>query len=31
VVKRLTEALGGKVTVESEIGKGTRFIVELPT
>jgi signal transduction histidine kinase len=30
VVKRLTEALGGKVTFNSEIGKGTKFIVELP-
>jgi signal transduction histidine kinase len=30
VVKRLTEALGGKVTYESELGKGTKFIVRLP-
>lgn len=30
VVKRLTEALNGTVTFESEEGKGTKFIVELP-
>jgi PAS domain S-box-containing protein len=30
VVKKLTEALDGKVTFESEVGKGTRFDVELP-
>ena len=30
IVKKLTEALDGKVTVESEIGKGTKFIIELP-
>ena len=30
VVKKLTEALDGKVTVESQIGKGTRFILEFP-
>jgi signal transduction histidine kinase len=30
VVKRLTEALGGIVTFESEEGKGTKFIVRLP-
>ena len=30
VVKRFTEALGGTVTFESEIGKGTKFIIELP-
>jgi len=30
VVKRLVEALGGTITFESEVGKGTRFIVELP-
>ncbi len=30
VVKKLTEALNGKVTVESEVGRGTRFIVEFP-
>jgi signal transduction histidine kinase len=30
VVKRLTEALHGNVTFESEIGKGTRFTVEFP-
>jgi signal transduction histidine kinase len=30
VVKRLTEALGGTVTFESETGKGTKFIVVLP-
>ncbi len=30
VVKKLTEALNGKVTVESQIGKGTRFTLEFP-
>ena len=30
VVKRLTEALNGTVTLETEEGKGTKFIVELP-
>jgi PAS domain S-box-containing protein len=30
VVKRLTEALDGTVTFESELGKGTRFEIELP-
>jgi PAS domain S-box-containing protein len=31
VVKRMTEALGGTVTFQSEEGKGTKFIVRLPT
>ncbi len=30
VVKRLTEAIGGTVTFESKIGKGTKFILCLP-
>jgi PAS domain S-box-containing protein len=30
VVKRMTEALGGTVTFESEKGKGTKFIVRFP-
>lgn len=30
VVKRLVEALGGTISFESQIGKGTKFIVELP-
>ena len=30
VVKRMTETLGGTVTFESEVGKGTKFIVRLP-
>jgi two-component system CheB/CheR fusion protein len=30
VVKRVTEALGGTVSFESEHGKGTKFIVRLP-
>ena len=31
VVKRLIEALHGNVTFESEEGKGTMFIVKLPS
>jgi len=31
VVKRMTEALGGTVTFESETGKGTKFIIQIPT
>jgi signal transduction histidine kinase len=30
VVKKLTEALDGNVSVETKIGKGTRFILEFP-
>ena len=30
VVKRLVEALGGTISFESEEGKGTKFIIELP-
>jgi signal transduction histidine kinase len=30
VVKRFTEAMGGTVKFESEVEKGTKFIVELP-
>ena len=30
VVKRLVEALNGTVTFESQVGKGTKFIIELP-
>lgn len=30
VVKRLTEALGGSITFQSELGKGTKFTVVLP-
>jgi signal transduction histidine kinase len=30
VVKRMTESLGGTVTFESEVGKGTTFTVSLP-
>jgi two-component system, NtrC family, nitrogen regulation sensor histidine kinase NtrY len=30
VVKRLTEALDGTITYESEIGKGTTFKITLP-
>jgi signal transduction histidine kinase len=30
IVKHIVEAHGGKVTVRSEIGKGSRFTVELP-
>lgn len=31
VIKRLTEALGGTVTYESELGKGTKFTIRLPS
>jgi PAS domain S-box-containing protein len=31
VVKRMSEALGGSVTFKSEVGKGTKFIVRLPS
>ena len=30
VVKRLTETMGGTVTFESEVGKGTKFILGFP-
>lgn len=30
VVKKLTEALDGTITFESELGKGTKFTIELP-
>lgn len=30
VVKRLVEAQGGRISFESEVGKGTKFIIELP-
>jgi len=30
VVKRLTEALGGTISFESEAGKGTKFTLEIP-
>lgn len=30
VVKRLIEGIGGRVTVESQVGKGTKFTIELP-
>lgn len=30
VIKRMTEALGGTVTFESEEGKGTKFSIKLP-
>jgi signal transduction histidine kinase len=31
IVRYITDAHGGKVGVESEVGKGSRFIVELPS
>ncbi len=30
VVKRLVEVQGGTIGFESEMGKGTRFIIQLP-
>ena len=30
VVKKLTNALGGNISFESKVGKGTRFMVEIP-
>jgi signal transduction histidine kinase len=30
VIKRLTEALGGTVSFESQEGKGTAFVICLP-
>ena len=30
VVKRFTEGMGGTVSFESEVGKGTKFTIELP-
>ena len=30
VVKRVTESMNGTVTFESEVGKGTKFVIELP-
>src|SRR5207249_10972609 len=31
IVKHNTELYGGSVRVESEVGKGTRFVLEFPT
>jgi two-component system phosphate regulon sensor histidine kinase PhoR len=30
IVRHLAETLGGRVAVESELGRGTRFVLELP-
>lgn len=30
IVKSLIELMGGTITVESELGKGTRFVLEIP-
>jgi two-component system phosphate regulon sensor histidine kinase PhoR len=31
IVKHLAESMGAKVTVESEVGRGTRFSVLIPS
>jgi signal transduction histidine kinase len=31
VIKRMTESLGGTVTFESQEGKGTTFIIKIPS
>jgi len=31
VVKRLVEALNGTISFESEVGKGTKFVICLPS
>jgi two-component system phosphate regulon sensor histidine kinase PhoR len=31
IVKHLAEGIGAEVTVESEVGRGTRFMVTVPT
>ena len=30
IVKHLVEALGGQIAVESELGRGTSFLIDLP-
>jgi signal transduction histidine kinase len=31
VVKRMTEAMGGEITFETQLGKGTKFVITFPT
>ena len=31
MVKNQVEAINGKINIESELGKGTKFIIELPS
>jgi signal transduction histidine kinase len=31
IVKHIVEAHGGRVRVQSAVGQGSRFIIELPT
>ncbi|MFA5088110.1 MAG: ATP-binding protein, partial [Candidatus Omnitrophota bacterium] len=30
ITKEIIEAHGGTISVESEVGKGTKFVIELP-
>lgn len=30
IIKKYVETLSGKITLESEIGKGSTFVIEIP-